>query len=192
MHYPLARAIVLSCWAVFALVAVAGWIASEIRRRRSGANRAPTVRSQASLWGLALETLSFAIVWGFRRPGPGSALLNWTAAALAPAAVALFAWSVRHLGVHFRIQAVVTGDHRLVTEGPYRLVRHPIYASLLLMLISNGLLAARWESALVALALFIAGTEIRVRVEERLLASRMPADFAAYRARVPAYIPFLR
>lgn len=192
MHDSLARAIVLCCWAVFALVAAAGWVASEIRRRRAGANRTPVARSQASLWGLALETLSFGLVWGFRRAGPGPAPLGWTAAVLALAAVALFSWSVRHLGVHFRIQAVVTGDHRLVTEGPYRLVRHPIYASLLLMLVSNALLAARWESALAALALFIAGTEIRVRVEERLLASRLPADFAAYRARVPAYIPFLR
>ncbi|MCL6506523.1 MAG: isoprenylcysteine carboxylmethyltransferase family protein [Bryobacteraceae bacterium] len=192
MESPLPRSIVLSGWAVFALVAVAGYAASELQRRRTGGNRAPVVRSRASLWGLALETLSFALVWGFRRAPMGSTLWGWAAAALAMAAVALFAWSVSCLGVHFRIQAVVTGDHRLVTEGPYRLVRHPIYASLLLMLISNALLVARWESALAALALFIAGTEIRVRVEERLLASRMPAAFAAYRARVSAYIPFLR
>jgi protein-S-isoprenylcysteine O-methyltransferase Ste14 len=192
MHHPLARAIVLACWAVFALVAVVGYAASELRRRRAGPNRAPVARSRASLWGLALETASFALLWSFRRPETGSPWLGWAAAALALAAVALFAWSVRHLGVHFRIQAVVTGDHCLVTGGPYRFLRHPIYASLLLMLIANILLVARWQSALGALVLFIAGTEIRVRVEERLLASRMPAAFAAYRAQVPAYIPFLR
>jgi protein-S-isoprenylcysteine O-methyltransferase Ste14 len=43
-----------------------------------------------------------------------------------------------------------------------------------------------------AVVCFIAGTEIRVRAEERLLAQRFTDEFAAYRKRVPAYIPFVR
>jgi protein-S-isoprenylcysteine O-methyltransferase Ste14 len=44
----------------------------------------------------------------------------------------------------------------------------------------------------VSLALFLAGTEIRVRTEDRLLASRFPDAFRDYRRKVPAYLPFLR
>lgn len=188
----MARVVVLACWAVFAVVAVSGYVAAERRRRRAGGNRAPVERSSASLLGLTMEAAAFGLAWGLPRSEPGAGILAWIAAGLAAAAAGFFAWAVRCLGIHFRIQAVVTGDHELVTKGPYGLVRHPIYASLLLMLISNALLVSRWEAAVAALALYLAGTEIRVRVEERLLKTRLPEQFAAYRARVPAYIPFLR
>ncbi|HXR38770.1 MAG TPA: hypothetical protein VN776_06740 [Terracidiphilus sp.] len=39
---------------------------------------------------------------------------------------------------------------------------------------------------------FLAGTEVRIRAEERLLATRFGASFSAYRARTSAYIPFIR
>jgi len=42
-----------------------------------------------------------------------------------------------------------------------------------------------------ALIAFLAGTEIRVRAEERLLAERFRDSFVSYRSRVPAYIPFV-
>jgi protein-S-isoprenylcysteine O-methyltransferase Ste14 len=44
----------------------------------------------------------------------------------------------------------------------------------------------------VAVVFIVAGTEVRVRIEDRLLASRFGAELESYRARVPAYIPFLR
>jgi len=71
-------------------------------------------------------------------------------------------------------------------------VRHPIYASLLAALLCTLLLLTPWQWCLVSLALFVAGTEIRVRTEDRLLASRFPEAFREYRRKVPAYLPFLR
>jgi protein-S-isoprenylcysteine O-methyltransferase Ste14 len=111
---------------------------------------------------------------------------------LAPASVLLFVAAAYELGLHFRIKAVIAADHELITTGPYRLVRHPIYASMLGLLVSNAMVVARWESALCAIAVYILGTEIRVRAEDGLLERRFPEAFPAYRARVPAYLPFLR
>jgi protein-S-isoprenylcysteine O-methyltransferase Ste14 len=71
-------------------------------------------------------------------------------------------------------------------------VRHPIYTSLLAILVSTLLLLTRWEWVAVSLALFVAGTEIRVRAEDSLLATRFGDEFSEYRKRVPAYVPFLR
>jgi protein-S-isoprenylcysteine O-methyltransferase Ste14 len=45
---------------------------------------------------------------------------------------------------------------------------------------------------LVAIAVFLIGTEIRVRIEDRLLASQFGDRFEEYRRRVPAYIPFIK
>jgi protein-S-isoprenylcysteine O-methyltransferase Ste14 len=79
-----------------------------------------------------------------------------------------------------------------VRSGPYGIVRHPIYSSLLAILLSTILLLTPWRWAAVSLVLFVVGTEIRVRAEDKLLASRFGPKFAEYRRKVPAYVPFVR
>ncbi|HEX3378071.1 MAG TPA: methyltransferase, partial [Candidatus Acidoferrales bacterium] len=76
-------------------------------------------------------------------------------------------------------------------SGPYALVRNPIYTSMLLVLCAIAVMVSTWQLFLAALLLFVTGTEIRVRTEERLLASRFGKDFYAYKRSVPAYLPFL-
>ena len=76
-------------------------------------------------------------------------------------------------------------------SGAYRVVRHPIYTSMLCMLVGTGLLVARLVLLAIAIAFFIAGTEIRVRIEDRLLAGRFGAAFDDYRRRVHAYLPLV-
>jgi protein-S-isoprenylcysteine O-methyltransferase Ste14 len=49
-----------------------------------------------------------------------------------------------------------------------------------------------WPMAVGSVIAFIAGTEIRVRAEERLLAEHFGESFSAYRERTSAYIPFVR
>jgi protein-S-isoprenylcysteine O-methyltransferase Ste14 len=114
--------------------------------------------------------------------------------ALAFSAIAIvLSWTaVAHLGKQFRVHAGLYADHQLVRTGPYAVVRHPIYASLLAMLLATVVLLTPWLRAPLALVVFLVGTEIRVRSEDRLLASRFGDQFAEYRKGVPAYIPFVR
>ncbi|HKW99868.1 MAG TPA: isoprenylcysteine carboxylmethyltransferase family protein [Bryobacteraceae bacterium] len=156
-------------------------------------------------WGILLEGLGFFLVWSFPAARWSGALITgpswrgpWPAPFLAlsmvlgPAAV-LLAWSaLRHLGKQWRIQAGLSADHVLVKTGPYRFVRHPVYASMLLMLLATAFAISWWPILFPALALFVAGTEIRIRAEDGLLASRFQEEFRDYRSRVAAYIPFLR
>ena len=60
------------------------------------------------------------------------------------------------------------------------------------MLVSTLFLFTRWQWVVPGLALYIAGTEIRVYTEDRLLASRFGGRFLEYKRRVPAYLPFVR
>ena len=111
---------------------------------------------------------------------------------LGPVSVAV-AWSAtRHLGKQWRFQAALSADHELVRTGPYRFVRHPIYASMLGMLLAVGLVWTWWPRLIAGIIVFIAGTEVRVRAEDRLLEERFQDVFVAYRSRVRAYIPGLR
>jgi protein-S-isoprenylcysteine O-methyltransferase Ste14 len=62
---------------------------------------------------------------------------------------------------------------------------------MLCMLIGTGLLLTRGPLLAIAIVFFIAGTEVRVRIEDRLLAERFGPAFDEYRRRVHAYVPLL-
>jgi protein-S-isoprenylcysteine O-methyltransferase Ste14 len=150
-------------------------------------------RDRRARWGILIEGLGFACVWaGFAwEPDPGS----WRWAAALPFLIAgpLLSWtSARTLGKQWRFDAALNDDHRLVQDGAYRVVRHPIYASMFALLLGTGLLITRLRFLGAAVVFFVIGTEIRVRIEDALLASRFGAQFAEYRRRVRAYVPFLR
>jgi protein-S-isoprenylcysteine O-methyltransferase Ste14 len=104
-----------------------------------------------------------------------------------------FSWTAtRALGRHWRLDAAVVPGHELVTSGPYSLVRHPIYTSMLCLLLGTGFMITPLALLAIAMVVFVAGMEIRIRLEEKLLASRFRETFSDYQRRVPAYIPFLR
>ena len=180
-------------WAELAVCWFAWWYpflfrAPHVQKRPSFTLAGPTRA------GLLLESLAILIAFLFRLPAdahPGAVrmALSMLVGPVAP----LLAWTaVPHLGRQFRINAGLYEDHELVRTGPYSIVRHPIYASLLAILLCTLFLLTPWKWVVISLVLFIAGTEIRVRTEDRLLASRFGGAFEEYRSRVPAYIPFVR
>jgi len=144
--------------------------------------------------GLMLESLSICLAFVFHLPvgtlAPWPRLL--AAAILAAPSIAL-AWSAVHnLGKQFRVTAGLYEDHELVQSGAYGVIRHPIYGTLLGMLIVSMLVVTPVEWMAPLLAMFLVGTEIRVRTEDGLLESRFGEEFRRYRQRVRAYIPFVR
>ncbi len=70
--------------------------------------------------------------------------------------------------------------HKLVTDGPYRRARNPIYAGMLGMLVATGQAVSHWLGLAAALVMFGIGTAIRVRSEEKLLRGAFGAEFDAY------------
>jgi protein-S-isoprenylcysteine O-methyltransferase Ste14 len=163
--------------------------------------RAPHVQKRPSITvagpsriGLLLQTVALILALNIHVPWDAPISTPLAIAAMVPGPIAVWmGWSaVSHLGRQFRIQAGLYEDHRLVRTGAYAVVRHPIYCSMLLLLVAMLIAITLPVWAAILLALYILGTEIRVRTEERLLASRFPEEFAAYRHKVPAYIPFVR
>jgi protein-S-isoprenylcysteine O-methyltransferase Ste14 len=177
---------VIVCWALWAL--------AFIKPRRQAAGQKKVVEAPASKWGILLQTVAFPLTCAFVRPaGYEKSVPSLIAAmSLAPASAALGWAAARHLGKQWRFEAALNEDHELVQTGPYRWIRHPIYASMLGMLLATGFAWTWWPMQIAGLVFFLIGTEIRVRAEDRLLSERFQESFAAYRARVPAYIPFIR
>jgi protein-S-isoprenylcysteine O-methyltransferase Ste14 len=111
---------------------------------------------------------------------------------IGPPSVALAWMATRHLDKQWRFGAALSEDHELIKTGPYRWLRHPIYTSMLGMLLETGLAEAWWPLLVAGVVFYMIGTEIRIRAEERLLASRFGEEFSTYRRSARAYVPFLR
>jgi len=185
-------AVVYGFWILYALVFIVQFRRVRRERVESEPARHNDYRDPRSMWGLLLEGLSFVVVWSFMEQHPPTLVVTSAAVILAAVSILMTWAAVRELGLHLRIKAVVTTDHELIRTGPYALVRHPIYLGLMGMLLATGLMVSRVWSLLAATAIFIAGTEIRVSVEENLLRKRFGSAFDHYRSRVKAYVPFVR
>lgn len=148
---------------------------------------------RSSRWGVLLQFAAFTLLW------QGHFWQRWLPAWRILLSIALFAvaaalsWTSSHaLRGQLRIVAGLGADHQLICSGPYALVRHPIYTSMLAVICATAVIVAPWPPFLGSLVLFVVGTEIRVRAEEKLLASEFGDEFCDYKRKVPAYIPFLR
>ena len=165
----------------------APFVAGRARRRT-----APK-RDTRARWGIALQCLAYSLLW---QSSFWERSLEWWRAS---ASVAFFtvacvvSWTAaRALGRQFQFDAAVDTTHELVQAGPYRLVRHPIYASMLCVLLATGILISPLYLLVAATAVFLTGTEIRMRVEDKLLASHFGTQFRNYRQSVPRLVPFLK
>ncbi|MBX5496500.1 MAG: isoprenylcysteine carboxylmethyltransferase family protein [Bryobacteraceae bacterium] len=181
--------IIAGCWILYVALTVLQWIRIRAARRRHGEAWEGRLSDPASRKGLYLQGAIFLVfVPGPERPAP----LLWAGIILAPLSLLLTWLAFKHLGDQWRISAVVTADHRLVTSGPYAVIRHPIYTALFCLLLATGFVIGRLTLTLVAAGVFALGTEIRIRAEERLLAARFGDEHAKYRARTKAWIPLVR
>jgi protein-S-isoprenylcysteine O-methyltransferase Ste14 len=187
----LAQIFLTISWVVFA--------AAFIFRRRPEVSQ-DRKRDSNSLVGVILQGLGFAIVMGMRRHSYSpvipvapaiSIAISIIAVAIAIGSVLLVVKAVRTLGKEWSVTARVVEGHKLATEGPYSLTRNPIYTGMLGMLIATGVISSYGTSLLLAIGLFLVGTLVRVRSEERLLRDAFGAEFDAYQRRVPALIPGL-
>ena len=85
--------------------------------------------------------------------------------------------------------ARLTKGHELVTDGPYGIVRNPIYLGMFGLMVATGVALSTWWALLAAIAIFLVGNRIRLRAEETLLREAFGSQFDDYARRVPAFLP---
>lgn len=183
--------IVVVCWLGFGAIVVIG---------KRGAARGATRRDIRSTIGMLLQAAGYAICFGFFRTYfspflPMTKLAEETLAAVTALLALGSTWfcyaAARTLGKQWALMARVIEGHELVTEGPYAVVRNPIYLAMFGMLIVSGLAVSRWQALPAAIVVFLFGTAIRIRTEEALLREAFGVKFDDYARRVPAFFPRL-
>ena len=183
-------------------IMVAGWFAFAgamfAARRHSG--QVERRRERSSITGLVIQMVAYFAVWSVRRPWTSpllaqevvpEALLSTLTIALVVGSIWMVVAAVRTLGRQWSLTARVIEGHELMTAGPYRLVRHPIYSGMLGMLAATGIALTPWWWLPIGVAVYVAGTLVRTRAEEGLLREQFGAAYDAYAARVSALIPFI-
>jgi protein-S-isoprenylcysteine O-methyltransferase Ste14 len=119
-----------------------------------------------------------------KEPGLRVYANNWWTLGLGVAVVlagaALRDWAILSLGRYFRRVVTIEPGQRIVRRGPYRVLRHPSYTGIFLILGGFGLTFGSWVSAAVALLIAFTGMLPRIRVEERALAQAFGTDYANY------------
>ena len=178
---------------IFAVL-TAAWVAWAapfvLIKKKSGA---PQTLDRRARWGIFLQAVAYFIVWQPTFWSSSRASWRMPVALLFLFTGPVLSWtSARTLGRQWRFDAGLNADHQLIRSGAYRFIRHPIYASMMCMLIGTGILLTRLAFLPFAVVLFVVGAEIRIRIEDALLESRFGDEFREYQRKVPAYLPLIR
>jgi protein-S-isoprenylcysteine O-methyltransferase Ste14 len=182
---------VLLCWATF--------IVGFLIRKRSPA-QTEHKRSTIATVGLLLEAAGYALVWFVRREwntafiplGPlFETIIALLTITLAISSVWIILSAITVLGKQWTPAARIIEHHQLVTAGPYKIVRHPIYAGLLGLIVATGVAFSQPWVLLPAVSAYLAGTVIRITMEEKLLLGYFGDEYTEYKRKVAALIPHI-
>jgi protein-S-isoprenylcysteine O-methyltransferase Ste14 len=175
----------------------AGWRAAREARRPAGRGTglAPQVGAALTyLVGAVPYATVCVLLW---RPLPRIASPVLRALALGLGAVlgfsglALYLCAIRTLDGMYNVSSSfgsqLYAEHRLVTDGPYAHVRHPMYVAQVLAVLGALLVYRTW--ATVFMLVMLPAPAVKARNEERLLEAELGASCRAYRERVPGWVP---
>jgi protein-S-isoprenylcysteine O-methyltransferase Ste14 len=105
--------------------------------------------------------------------------------------IALRQWAIFVLGRFFSTKVTILSDHRIVTNGPYCVIRHPAYSGTLLTLVGLGLASRTWGGTLAILILFGLVYNYRISIEEKELKAEFGEQYLDYLRKTKRLIPFL-
>lgn len=174
-------AFILAVWVVFWIY----WLVSAAWAKKGQRTR----RTQPP--GLIIALLVFVPLRVFR---PGSLAVHAPIArglgvTLTLVGLAWAVWARVHLGRNWGMPMTQKDEPELVTSGPYRLVRHPIYSGILFAALGTALATNLYW--LIALAVMEAYFIYSARVEEKLMSASFPIAYPSYRAKSKMLIPFV-
>ena len=107
------------------------------------------------------------------------------------AGIALRWWCFRTLGHYFTFTVMTSANQPVITTGPYRILRHPSYAGILLVLAGIGISYGNWLSLAALIFLPLIGFINRIHVEEAALSATLGAAYTTYASSRKRLIPFV-
>ncbi len=159
-----------------------------ISRTREERLKLPLLKSFSFLGTIAGVVYVFApqrVRWAML---PMPTWSRWVGVGLGSVSVPLFRWTHHALGKNWSLALVTKEEHTLVSSGPYRWVRHPMYTTILLQALAFFLLSANWVIGLTGLGTSILSVA-RVGEEEALMIEEFGDQYRAYMERTGRFLP---
>jgi len=118
-----------------------------------------------------------------------SVTFRWVGVVVGLATLPLLYWVLSSLGRNISETFLTKGDHQLVTRGPYRWVRHPLYTAATIAFLALGLVAANAFILVMGVVIFAAMALLVVPREEAELMDKFGEAYDVYRHRTGALVP---
>lgn len=109
---------------------------------------------------------------------------------LAAAGAILAIWSRYLLGRNWSVSVQKKQDHELISNGPYKFVRHPIYSGLLLLFIGNALIVGDYRAIIAVIIVFLSFW-YKLRKEERWMTEAFGAAYVEYAKGTRTLVPWI-
>jgi protein-S-isoprenylcysteine O-methyltransferase Ste14 len=182
------RDIHIVCWIIFFAYWLLNWEGNKKTIQRTDPRR----RLAGFIVFIVLwVVLQRARGWPQDQIIPDNDAVQIAGAVCCAAGVALAIWARWILGTNWSANPTIKEGHELITVGPYRFVRHPIYTGILLALFGSLVLSGGRTGDLVLYALMVIGLHFKSKVEEGFMLQTFPEAYPAYRRRTKAIIPFV-
>jgi protein-S-isoprenylcysteine O-methyltransferase Ste14 len=124
----------------------------------------------------------------FAREASGFSMLRWSAALIAVVCLLLTSLCWSRMGTHWRMDVSLEGKEELITDGPFRYVRHPIYA-LSMLLMACSVIVVPTVPMLIVGALHFLLMQLKARNEERHLIAAHGDAYRRYLDRTGRFVP---
>jgi protein-S-isoprenylcysteine O-methyltransferase Ste14 len=186
--------------AIFGLLAVGWYVVRFPYERRS--RHTPVVRSARDSREIALLSVSLTglgilpfiyVATGFPRIADYSfrAAQAWMGLLVAIAALMMFRLTHKALGRNWSVSLEVRESHKLISEGIYRQIRHPMYTAFWLWAVAQALLLPNWFAGCAGLVGFGILFFGRIAKEEELMLASFGDDYREYMSRTYRVIPWV-
>jgi protein-S-isoprenylcysteine O-methyltransferase Ste14 len=113
---------------------------------------------------------------------------RWLGIGVLGGAVWLLGATLEAIGTNLTDTVVTRQAHTLVTRGPYRVVRHPFYGAMILLMTALTLLTSNWFFVGIGALVFVL-LAVRSATEERKLLERFGEPYRLYRERTGRFLP---
>jgi protein-S-isoprenylcysteine O-methyltransferase Ste14 len=147
---------------------------------------------------VSLEFIAFFLLFSsvgprwlpWRFVAPESSVAQRIGLALTALGIAFAVWARLWLGRNWSGRVTIKEQHELIQDGPYTIVRHPIYSGLLLAMLGTAIVRGE-VCGLIALPFAILGWTFKLRTEESFMTQQFGAAYLDYKRRVKALVPFV-
>jgi protein-S-isoprenylcysteine O-methyltransferase Ste14 len=163
------------------------------KRAKSSRDIVPDVKSLRMIWKTIGIGIGATVIAKALLPHPVFAgrFFEYGSAAILVAGMALRWFSMYYLKKEFNVHVAIIEGHRLVTDGPYRIIRHPTYTGLLLIFLGMGI-HSNHIVGILALSLPVCwAIRKRISIAETAMEAYFGVEYTEYRKRSWKLIPYV-